>query len=82
MNSRFIMPDYTNSNLNITATLAEFLGAPNKNAILPNLMEELSKGYNLLLHPGCFLCIFPLVYLRLCQYPSALYQNKTLRQVI
>lgn len=45
MNSRFIKPDYKNSNVNISATLAEFLGAPNKNAILPDLMAELQKGY-------------------------------------
>ena len=32
-------------NLNISATLAEFLGAPNKNATLPILKEELNKNY-------------------------------------
>ncbi|MDE6442355.1 MAG: alkaline phosphatase family protein [Clostridia bacterium] len=41
----FIMPDWTNSNLNISATIAEFLGAPNKNATLPSLKSELAKGY-------------------------------------
>ena len=45
MNSRFIKPDYNNSNLNISATLAEYLGAPNSNAILPEVKEELDKGY-------------------------------------
>lgn len=41
----FFKPDWTSSNLNISATLAEFLGAPNKNATLPILKEELAKGY-------------------------------------
>lgn len=41
----FILPNWSNSNLNISATLAEFLGAPNKNATLPILKSELSKGY-------------------------------------
>lgn len=42
---KFIKPDWANSNLNISATLAEFLGAPNKNATLPVLKSELAKGY-------------------------------------
>lgn len=42
---KFIEPDWTRSNLNISATLAEFLGAPNKNATLPTLKKELEKGY-------------------------------------
>lgn len=41
----FIIPDFNQSNLNISATLAEFLGAPNKNAILPTLKAELAKEY-------------------------------------
>lgn len=41
----FIKPNWTNSILNISATLAEFLGAPNKNATLPLLKQELAKGY-------------------------------------
>lgn len=41
----FIIPDFNKCNLNISATLAEFLGAPNKNATLPVLKEKLSKGY-------------------------------------
>lgn len=45
MKKQFILPDFTKSNLNITATLAEFLGAPNKNATLPILKAELAKGY-------------------------------------
>lgn len=31
--------------MNISATIAEFLGAPNKNATLPILKSELAKGY-------------------------------------
>ena len=41
----FIIPNFQQSNLNISATLAEFLGAPNKNATLPVLKAELAKGY-------------------------------------
>lgn len=41
----FIKPNWTNSILNISATFAEFLGAPNKNATLPLLKQELAKGY-------------------------------------
>lgn len=41
----FIFPDWSNCNLNISATLAEFLGAPNKNSTLPILKNELAKGY-------------------------------------
>lgn len=40
-----IKPDWQKSNLNISATLAEFLNAPNNNATLPILKEELKKGY-------------------------------------
>lgn len=40
-----IKPNWQNSNLNISATLAEFLGAPNRNATLPLLKDELAKGY-------------------------------------
>lgn len=42
---KLIKPDWQNSNLNISATLAEFLNAPNNNATLPILEEELKKGY-------------------------------------
>ena len=45
MNKEFIYPDFNHSNLNISATLAEFLGAPNNNAIIKSLKEELEKGY-------------------------------------
>ena len=42
---KLIEPDFCNSIVNISATLAEFLGAPNQNATLPVLEEELAKGY-------------------------------------
>ena len=41
----FILPDYSNCNINISATLAEFLGAPNVNKTLPELKKELQKNY-------------------------------------
>ena len=41
----FIKPDWNNSNLNISATLAEFLGAKNNNSTLPILKKELKKNY-------------------------------------
>ena len=41
----FIKPNWNNCNINISATLAEFLGAPNKNATLSILKEELKKDY-------------------------------------
>ena len=42
---KLIKPDWSNSILNISATLAEFLGAPNDNATLQVLKDELGKGY-------------------------------------
>lgn len=42
---KFIEPEFKNSNLNISATLAEFLGSPNKNATLPILKKSLSKNF-------------------------------------
>lgn len=42
---KLIKPDWQNSNLNISATLAEFLNVPNNNATLSILKEELNKGY-------------------------------------
>ena len=42
---RFIKPNWKRSNLNISATLAEFLGAPNNNETLPILKKELAKDY-------------------------------------
>ena len=45
MKKEFIYPDFNHCNLNISATLAEFLGAPNKNTIIEPLKKELEKGY-------------------------------------
>lgn len=45
MKKEFIKPNYKNSNLNISSTLAKFLGAPNKNATLKILEDELKKDY-------------------------------------
>ncbi len=42
---RLIKPNWKKSNLNISATLAEFLGVLNTNATLPILKKELSKRY-------------------------------------
>lgn len=42
---KLIKPDWNNSILNISATLAEFLGAPNGNATLPILKQTLAKDY-------------------------------------
>lgn len=42
---KLIVPDFCNSIVNISATLAEFLGAPNQNATLSILKQELGKGY-------------------------------------
>lgn len=42
---KLIKPDWNNSNINISSTLAEFLGVENKNATLPILKQELEKGY-------------------------------------
>lgn len=42
---RFIKPNFKKSNLNISATMAEFLGAPNSNSTLPVLKRELNKNY-------------------------------------
>lgn len=42
---QFNLPDFKHCNINISATLAEFLGAPNANATLPALKAELCKGY-------------------------------------
>lgn len=41
----FIKPNWKNSNLNVSATLAEFLGAENNNETLDALKIELGKGY-------------------------------------
>ena len=42
---KLIKPNWKNSILNISATLAEFLGVPNDNATLQVLKDELAKGY-------------------------------------
>ncbi len=41
----FTKPNYSENILNITATLAEFLGCPNDKPILPTLAAELKKNY-------------------------------------
>ena len=45
MNKGFILPDFDNCILNISATLAEFLGCDNKNTTLEILKAELQKNY-------------------------------------
>lgn len=45
MRQKLIKPDWKNNILNISATFAEFLGAPNDNATLPILAEQLKKDY-------------------------------------
>lgn len=45
MNKNFILPDFDNSILNVSATLAEFLGCDNKNTTLQILKTELQKNY-------------------------------------
>ncbi len=42
---RFVKPNFKKSNLNISSTLAEFLGAPNSNPTLRVLKNELNKNY-------------------------------------
>lgn len=42
---RFIKPNWRKSNLNISATFAEFLGAHNENETLSILKKELAKDY-------------------------------------
>ncbi|MGI6255771.1 MAG: alkaline phosphatase family protein [Acutalibacter sp.] len=43
--NQLITPDFHRSVVNISATLAELLGAPNQNTTLPVLEKELEKGY-------------------------------------
>ena len=45
MNTRFIKPDFKHNIINISASIAEFLGCPNDKPVLPALTEELKKGY-------------------------------------
>lgn len=40
-----IKPDFKNNIVNISATIAEFLGCPNDKPILPKLAKQLKKGY-------------------------------------
>ncbi len=42
---KFIKPDWNNNILNLSATLAEYLGHPNGKPVLPLLKRELAKGY-------------------------------------
>ena len=56
MNTRFIKPDFNNSIVNISATIANFLGCPNDKPVLPELKKELEKGYKnivFLILDGC-----------------------------
>lgn len=45
MKTQFIKPDFDNSIVNISATIAEFLGCPNDKPVLPELKKELENGY-------------------------------------
>lgn len=47
------LPDFDNSVLNVSATLAEFLGCPNCNSTLPLLAAELKNNYKNIVHM-CF----------------------------
>lgn len=42
---RFIRPDWSNNILNLSATLARYLGCPDRKPVLPALGRELAKGY-------------------------------------
>lgn len=45
MKAQFTKPDFSNSIVNISATIAKFLGCPNDKPVLPELEKELEKGY-------------------------------------
>ena len=45
MNKRFIKPDFQNNIVNISASIAQFLGYPNDKPTLPVLDRALQKGY-------------------------------------
>ena len=45
MKMQFIKPDFNHNIINISATLAQFLGCPNDKPVLPALASELKKGY-------------------------------------
>ncbi len=42
---QFIKPDFTQNIVNVSATLAQFLGCPSEKPVLPELAAELKKGY-------------------------------------
>ena len=42
---KLIKPDFRQNIVNISATLAEFLGCPNDKPILPDLAQALRAGY-------------------------------------
>ncbi len=42
---KFIFPDFKNSNLNITSTIAKYLNAPNDKPTIKLLEDELNKNY-------------------------------------
>lgn len=76
----FFEPDFSNSNLNISATLAEFLGANNENATIPELKAELEKDYKNVI----FICfdgmgMLPLE-LNLC--PDSLLRKKIVKTLV
>lgn len=43
--SQYILPDYKNCNLNISATLSAYLGGASRNAQLPMLRDALAQSY-------------------------------------
>ena len=45
MKNHFIKPDFNNNIINVSATVAQYLGCPNDKPILPKLLNELNKGY-------------------------------------
>ena len=45
MLSQYILPDYQNCNLNISATLSAYLGGSSRNVQLPVLRDILAQGY-------------------------------------
>ena len=63
MSNEFIKPNWKQCNLNISATLAEFLGAPNTNETLPLLKAELKKITKIL-------CLYVWMVLELIQSKS------------
>lgn len=78
MEKKFIYPNFSNSNINISATLAEFLGVPNKNSTIELLQNELKNGYKNVVFI-CFdgLGIYPLKK-HLKEYELFLKENKAI----